>query len=284
MLKNTFVHIPGIGAKTEERLWQSGIQSWDDVTSHLPMRLSKNRINTLKNYISESEIQFKNSNPKYFADLLPANLQWRLFPEFRTRMVYLDIETTGLEEYYNEITTIATYDGQSVSYYINGQNLDDFVDDIQNYNAIVSYNGKCFDIPFIENYFGITLNHAHLDLRYILASLGFKGGLKGCEIQLGLDRGDLKGVDGYFAVLLWHDFKNNNNRASLETLLAYNIQDTLVLETLMCIAYNMKLKLIPYLEIQEITLPEQVDNPFKADLKTVERIKDSMFPGSPNYW
>ena len=31
-------------------------------------------------------------------------------------------------------------------------------------------------------------------------SLGFKGGLKGCERQLGLDRGNLKDIDGFFAV------------------------------------------------------------------------------------
>ena len=165
MLKKTFIHIPGIGAKTEERLWESGLLSWDDFTDERTIRLSQNKINVLKNYLAESKIQFKINNPKYFTDLLPANLQWRLFSEFRNTTVYLDIETTGLEEYDNQITTIATYDGQSVSYYINGQNLDDFVSDIQKYKVIVSYNGKSFDIPFIESYFGIKLNHAHIDLR-----------------------------------------------------------------------------------------------------------------------
>ena len=66
----------------------------------------------------------------------------------------------------------------------------------------MTYNGKSFDIPFIESHFGAKLTHAHIDLRYILASLGYRGGLKGCEKQLGIDRGDLKNVDGYFAVLL----------------------------------------------------------------------------------
>ena len=76
-----------------------------------------------------------------------------------------------------------------------GQNLNDFVEDIQKYKVIVSYNGRSFDVPFIENYFKIRLNHAHIDLRYILYSLGFKGGLKGCERQLDMDRGDLRDIE-----------------------------------------------------------------------------------------
>ena len=65
---------------------------------------------------------------------------------------------------------------------------------------------------FIESYFNIQLNHAHIDLRYILQSLGFRGGLKGCERQLGIDRGDLRDIDGFFAVLLWHEYQRNGNR------------------------------------------------------------------------
>jgi len=39
---------------------------------------------------------------------------------------YLDIETTGLDSYYNEITTIALYDGENIKHYINGENLEEF--------------------------------------------------------------------------------------------------------------------------------------------------------------
>ena len=137
--------------------------------------------------------------------LLASNQSWRLFPEFRDTMAYLDIETTGLDRYYNTITTIALYDGQSIKIYVRGQNLEDFIEDIQKYKVIVSYNGKSFDVPFLEHYFNIRLDHAHIDLRYVFYSLGFKGGLKGCERQLGMDRGDLSDIDGFFAVLLWDE-------------------------------------------------------------------------------
>jgi hypothetical protein len=73
--------------------------------------------------------------------------------------------------------------------------------------VIVTYNGKSFDIPFVESFFNIRLNHAQIDLRYVPYSLGFRGGLKGCEKQLGMDRGDLSDIDGFFAVLLWQEYQ-----------------------------------------------------------------------------
>jgi uncharacterized protein YprB with RNaseH-like and TPR domain len=60
-------------------------------------------------------------------------------------------------------------------------------DVIQKYNVIVSYNGKSLDVPFIEIYFGIQLRHAQIDPRCVLGSLGYKGGLKGCERQLEME-------------------------------------------------------------------------------------------------
>ncbi len=78
-------------------------------------------------------------------------------------------------------TTIALYDGERLFHHVNGTNLHDLVHDIQQYKVIVSYNGKTFDIPFIERYFGISIPHAHLDLRLILHSLRLSRGFKSCE-------------------------------------------------------------------------------------------------------
>ncbi|MBW1800233.1 MAG: ribonuclease H-like domain-containing protein [Deltaproteobacteria bacterium] len=285
MLLNTFIHIPGIGIKTEQRLWASGVHTWEDFTQNNPIRLSPARLDTINRYIYESRRQIQYNNPSYFSNLLPTNFHWRLFPQFRNSTVYLDIETTGLENWQNEITTIALYDGHSTKYYINGHNLEDFLNDIGRYNVIVSYNGKCFDVPFIESYFGIRLNHAHIDLRYILGSLGYRGGLKGCETQLGIDRGSLKDIDGFFAVLLWNDYRQNGNQKALETLLAYNIQDVLTLENLMVIAYNLKIKDTPFYGnmLSEPVLPEI---PFDVDMKTVDKIRDRYRYAfqNPSYW
>jgi uncharacterized protein YprB with RNaseH-like and TPR domain len=86
----------------------------------------------------------------------------------------------GLESWSNQTTTIAVYDGTSIFTYVQGQNLDQFKEDIQKYKVLVTYNGKCFDVPFLQSSFGIKVNQVHIDLRYVLKSLGYTGGLKGC--------------------------------------------------------------------------------------------------------
>jgi uncharacterized protein YprB with RNaseH-like and TPR domain len=272
MLKNTFLHIPGIGIKTEKRLWKSGIYSWDLLLNHRKTDISPKKLNTMSECLKESKNQMASLNPNYFAELIPASHHWRFFPEFRNATVYLDIETTGLSRYYETITTISLYDGKSIFYYVKGQNLNDFPEDIKQYKVIITYNGKSFDVPFIERYFDIRLNQAHIDLRYVLASLGYRGGLKSCEAQLGFHRGDLSDIDGFFAVLLWYDYLKNRNEKALETLLAYNIQDVLTLEMLMVISYNLKIKDTPFYQNR---LPEPVSpkSPFRVDMKTVERIR-----------
>ena len=279
MLQNTFIHIQSIGAITEQRLWDSGLRDWDTFSDDISIPLSDKRKYLLKEGIGESKPHLYKGNPGYFSKLLASNQSWRLFPEFRDTMVYLDIETTGLDRYYNTITTIALYDGQSIKIYVRGQNLEDFIEDIQKYKVIVSYNGKSFDVPFLEHYFNIRLDHAHIDLRYVFYSLGFKGGLKGCERQLGMDRGDLSDIDGFFAVLLWDEYQRTGDQKALDTLLAYNIQDTVTLENLMVTAFNMKLRRTPFYETHLVEEPTLPVNPFRVDLATVDRIKNSS-----QYW
>lgn len=276
MLENTFLQIPGIGITTEKRLWKSGIKSWDLFLNHRKTDIPSKKLDIISEYVKESKYQMASSNPNYFVKRIPVGHHWRLFPEFRNSTAYLDIETTGMSHYYESITTVSLYDGKSIFCYVKDQNLEDFSDDIRQYKVIITYNGKCFDVPFIEKYFGIRLNHAHIDLRYLLASLGYKGGLKSCETQLGINRGDLTDIDGFFAVLLWHDYLNNRNEKALETLLAYNIQDVLTLEVLMVISYNLKIKDTPFYKNR---LPEPVspESPFRADMETINRIRSQQF-------
>jgi len=154
--------------------------------------------------------------------------------------------------------------------------MTDHINDIKNYNVIVSYNGKTFDVPFIEHYFNTRLNHAHIDLRYVLKSLGYSGGLKKSEKALGVGRGDLDGVDGYFAILLWLDFQQNQNKKALETLLAYNIEDVVNLETLIVKSYNMKIKDTPFSQTHLLPIPKAPKISLTPDPETIDRIKREM--------
>ena len=273
MLRQTFCHFRGVGPVAERRLWDSGITSWDDVSSSGVSDLRVPRKEFFQQWVDQSKIQLDIGDAAFFANTLPSRHQWRMFPEFRNSVAYLDIETTGLSNISDHITTIALYDGANIRHYVYGQNLDAFPQDIQEYRLIVTYNGKTFDIPFIEHQFGIKIEHAHIDLRYVLHSLGYCGGLKSCEHQLHIDRGDLEGVDGYFAVILWAEYEQHENQKALDTLLAYNVQDVLNLELLMTIAYNAKLKETPFYDHLLLADRIQPCNPFSADRKTVVQLK-----------
>lgn len=271
MLQHTFSHIPGIGPKIERNLWSSGVSSWQEWQTPAPVRISANSKSEAPAVLLASKEALEENNPSFFTSRLAASESWRIFNDFRNSVAYIDIETTGLDDF-AEITTIALYDGKTVFTYVNGENLNDFVDDIEKYKVIISYNGKSFDVPFIERYFKIRLDHAQIDLRYILAKLGFKGGLKGCEKQLGLDRGDLDGVDGYFAVLLWQMYKRTGDESALETLLAYNVEDTVNLERLAIEAYNRNVANTPFAAQLSISWPELPANPHTANVKIVDQL------------
>ncbi|MGW8193572.1 MAG: ribonuclease H-like domain-containing protein [Desulforhopalus sp.] len=275
MLEHTFCHIPGIGPKTERKLWAAGITTWNGWNSRLPVRLSAATLAEAQN-ILEASSRALESDPKFFTTKLGSTEPWRILPHYRSKTAYLDIETTGLDDF-ADITTIALYDGREIYTYVNGQNLEDFPRDIFNYQVLVSYNGKTFDIPVLEKYFKIRLDQAHIDLRYVLARLGYKGGLKGCEKSLGLHRGGLEGVDGYFAVQLWRLFKQENDQRALETLLAYNIEDTVNLERLAVEAYNRNIAATPFAD--DLLLPNPVPPaiPHNADYTVIEKIRRDLY-------
>lgn len=271
MLPHTFCHIQGIGLATEKKFWQAGIHSWDDWRQQSPVQPANSNAKTINTTLAMSRDSL-HTHPSFFTDRLASSEHWRIFPHFRRALAYIDIETTGLD-HDAEITTIALYDGETVYCYVNGRNLEEFVDDIYNYQVLVSYNGKSFDIPFLERFFKIKLDHAHIDLRYVLARLGFKGGLKGCEKQLGMSRGLLDGVDGFFAVLLWQQYQQYGDEKALETLLAYNIEDTINLERLLVEGYNRNIAATPFGDELFIDLPAPPRIPFQPDLNCVEKIK-----------
>jgi|SRR5690625_895367 len=277
MLNHSFSHIPSIGAATEEKIWKSGVYSQDDFLRTPPPFLTRTRQQRIHEHILKTRECLRNRDASFFCENLPTKEHWRIFSEYRNEAAYLDIETTGLGSPDDVITTIALYDGEQIRYYVRGTNLNDFPQDIFDYKLLVTFNGKTFDIPFIERYFGIRLNHAHLDLRYILRGLGYSGGLKSCERQMGIRRADgLEDVDGFFAVLLWQDYIRRLEKRALETLLCYNIEDVLHLECLMIEAYNRKVDELPF-RLEPIVMPPRPENPFKADRSVIERIRGRMY-------
>jgi uncharacterized protein YprB with RNaseH-like and TPR domain len=271
MLRNTFCHIPGIGPQTEQKFWRAGFTCWDALLGpteppRYPARPS------CREQLRESVLRYEQRDPAYFAARLPSAQRWRLFADFRDSCAFLDIETTGLGSLSDHITAIALYDGSSVRHFVHGENLKDFPEALARYRLVVTYNGSSFDLPFLQRQFHMVIRQAHIDLRYVLRSLGLGGGLKNCERNLGVSRPGLEDIDGAVAVLLWREYRRHRDRRALETLLAYNVQDAVNLEPLMVEAYNRKLAETPFADSHRLPAPAAFANPFAADAELVRRL------------
>jgi uncharacterized protein YprB with RNaseH-like and TPR domain len=248
MLKRTFQHLHGIGEKTEKRIWAAGITSWEEFLDvPRPAVLSPWQHDLACAELERSLRALETRNARYFTEKLSAQLHWRLYPEFGQRIAYLDIETTGTTAGVSAITVIGLYDGERPRVYVQGQNLLRFVEEIEEFTLLVTYNGKLFDLPFIRRELGPSLEQAHIDLRYPLAALGYKGGLKKIERSLGLEReGPVALLDGWCAVLLWR-YHEQGEAGALETLLRYNLEDVVHLPQLLALVYNTRIQRLPFL-------------------------------------
>jgi uncharacterized protein YprB with RNaseH-like and TPR domain len=280
MLRHTFCHLPGIGPISEQRLWQRGCTTLDDLQRNNAMPWLARA--TIAAEVAESIQRFAAADFEYYASRLPGRERWRLFFEARISCAYVDIVTTGLGSF-ADITTVAIYDGRCVHTFVAGQNLDEVPAVLKRFDLLVTYNGASFDIPILEHWFGIRLTKAHIDLRHVLASLGLKGGLKGVERRLGLERRGMEELDGYFAVLLWHEYQRTSDPAVLHTLLAYNAQDVLNLEYLMVEAYNRKVALTPFTHLVQ-PRPTTIANPFTPDAEVIARLRRQQFSTLYGSW
>ncbi|MES1227590.1 MAG: exonuclease, partial [Armatimonadota bacterium] len=96
MLRNSFVHIPGLGHTTERSLWTQGCRSWTDYLAE-PTAFS---IGSASRSLAQSVIEgsvaaAERLDAQFFSDAFSVSELWRLWPDFRPKTVYLDIETDG---------------------------------------------------------------------------------------------------------------------------------------------------------------------------------------------
>lgn len=242
MLTNSYIHLPKIGAATERKIWDCGIKSWDEFMEE-PHRtgLPESKLKQILEGISISKEKLNARDHTYFASNLPKNEHWRAYREFGDDTIFLDIETTGLSPYYNEITMIGVYGSDRTKVFISGIDLEDFPQALKGCKVIVTFNGARFDLPFIEHHLpGVSFDHLlHIDLLYPLRRLGLTGGLKSIETELRLSRSDeTTGLSGFDAVRLWYQYKRGN-KAALDILVRYNIEDIQNLETIIEMLYPL---------------------------------------------
>ena len=242
MITHTFQLIPSVGAKKEQAIWETGVRSWDDF-------LASDRVGTMRPeakergdvLITQASELLDDGNSRDLAEMLPKGEVWRMFDRFKDDAVYLDIETDGLSR--DSTVTVVTVHGRGDTVTLtHGIDLgpETLADAVDGASMIVSFNGSCFDIPVLRNSFPtIDFDIPQFDLRFSSRKVGYRGGLKPLEIQLGITRSDdIEGVDGADAVRLWKMWEKHGDRDSLDILTEYNRADTVNLERIAEIIYG----------------------------------------------
>jgi uncharacterized protein len=228
MLTESFIFLPGVQDKTEQRLWQSGITTWDHLleAKSIPY-VSGERLMFWKGRIRLAQQLFERQGPEAVAKLFGRRYAWRSFTHMMDNPRYVDIETT---EYHNEITVIGVSDGEFYQAFIKGRNLDQQAlrRAFAGATCIITFNGSSFDLPIIERNFPNLLPEVpHFDLRHICAQAGLHGGLKRIEHHLMISRAAaIRDVNGSDAIMLWYRYVLGEEDA-LRELVDYNAADVL---------------------------------------------------------
>ncbi len=151
---------------------------------------------------------------------------------------YLDIETSFL----GEITVIGLYAEDRGLVQLVGGSITEVAlwKALEGIRVICTYNGSRFDLPVIHRHLHLDLRSSFTshDLMYDCWRRNLYGGLKRVEEQLDIPR-QTRGVDGIEAMRLWHRYETARDSGALMTLLEYNREDVLNLETLDLILQGM---------------------------------------------
>lgn len=239
LLEATFLHAQGIGHMTEQKLWEAGARDWHgylEAENRWPLSATQRTL--LTPVVAESVQRLAQEDYGWFAKRLPQSEHWRATPAFGHRLAFIDIETNGGMRA-DDLTVIGVYDGYRMHQFVKGRNLQDFPDAISEAAILVTFFGTGFDIPFLKRAFPrLTWPQMHIDLCYMLKRLGYKGGLKRIEGQMGITRQNATaGLSGLDAVRLWQEHRRGRTQA-LDILLAYNADDVRNLSELLAEGYR----------------------------------------------
>ncbi len=227
-IRSSFLHLPGIGAKRDAQLRARGANDWQDLLRLTPSQLDLygKENGPLHHAIEESELALERKDIRYFADRLPRREWYRLAMTFPERCVFLDIETTGLSRFYDNVTIIGWSQGQTYTVLLESDGIEPLQEQLAVGPLLVTFNGSLFDLPFLKARYDLDFSTiTHLDLRFLARRVGLSGGQKAIEQEIGVTRNNsLKEVGGAQAVELWFDYKEGS-QAALEKLIRYNHAD-----------------------------------------------------------
>lgn len=230
MLCHTFQHLRGMSAKRERELWASGVLHWRDYERRLnPQQTLFGSLDALHGHaleLRESNDAHDREDVDYFAERLDRQEHYRIALSYPHKVLFLDIETTGLSRYYDNITVIGWSLAGEKGFFVRGGDDTSLRAALAKAKVLVTFNGTLFDVPFIAHeHPHLLLPKIHVDLRFLARRAGLTGGQKEIERILGVAReSSVREVGGEMAPVLWNNYTRGDT-AALERLLHYNAAD-----------------------------------------------------------
>ena len=229
MLARTFQHLPGIGPRAEAKLWEQGITHWDRfVRARKVPGIGTARKAYLDRHLRADQQALAYEEWERFTTW-PLTLHHRALPHLE-RIMYLDIETYGVRE--SRVTLIALSDGEHLEI-IDGTRADrDLLEQrLTPAQAIVTFNGNRFDLPYLARAYAYRPCCFRIDLEPLCTRIGLSGGLKRIEREIGIERDQQLAAGDPLA--LWRSYRATEDAHFLELLTAYIEQDVRSLPVLL---------------------------------------------------
>ena len=221
----------GIGEKLERKLWSDGVLTWDEFIDSSDITfISAQKKAVFDNALAAALNALDHADAGYFAHTIKRRDHWRLFDIFKEESACLDIETNGfMPGSGGVVTLIGIYDGFDYKCFIRNENLTagNLMEEISRFKYLITFYGAGFDIPYLLRAMpALKFDIPHFDVCFGTRRLGFRGGLKKLESELGIARDEMvKDMDGYDAVKLWEYVQRGSSEA-MELLKLYNREDT----------------------------------------------------------
>jgi uncharacterized protein YprB with RNaseH-like and TPR domain len=246
LVEGTFIHLPGIGPRTEKNIWRQGIDSWGRFRDASRIKgISRKRKAAFDELLRACTEALDAGTSEDLIAMFPCTEQWRLYRLLALNARFIDIETDGLSHNCSlTVFGVARPENGGLVYssLIRGISLTrtEAKKALDGASALVTFNGSSFDLPVIRRELGDILPKVpHIDLRYLARRAGLSGGLKALESRLGIVRdAEVQMIAGNDAVRLWSVWKRKRHKRALEILVDYNREDVVNLAPLAQVIYR----------------------------------------------
>ncbi len=232
MITEALSHFTGIGPVRLAQLHAAGLRSWMDICDQ-PSRIPESVRPSLLNEAQQSLAALERDDVDFLVNVFSPQDRWRILAAYFDRTSFFDIETSGLE-IDAAVTVIVCWHQGELHTFVEHENLDEFLDLLDDVTLLASFNGASFDVPRVLDAFHIPqLPCPHLDLRWTCYHAGLNGSLKNIAAELQIDRPqDIADTDGAVAVQLWSEWQERQDAAARQHLIRYCSADVVMLTLL----------------------------------------------------